>query len=131
MPVSVSAASIAEGQSARLSIPLSCKKGKGNCTFRIGTLNGSAVSATDYAARGMVQVVRAGKSKTVAFTVKALTDSTCEPAESFSVQMQSQRGKATRVDLGQVTIEADAYIDPICARQADEDAKAKADAGIS
>lgn len=129
-PVSVPAAAIAEGTSDRLAIPLTCKKGKGNCTFRVGTINGTAVSATDFAARGFVLVLRPGQSKTVGFTVKGLVDDVCETAEAFTVQVQSQRGKAGRVDSAQVQINRDADINPICARQADADARQKADAGI-
>ncbi|WP_354700548.1 hypothetical protein DSM112329_00827 [Paraconexibacter sp. AEG42_29] len=129
LPVAVPGATLVESQSARLAIPLSCKKGSGSCTFRIGAVDGTATAATgDWAARGVTVTLKAGKSKVAAFTVKALADKTCEPAETFRVQVQSQRAKAKRTDASTITIGRDADVDPICARQLDADAAAAAEA---
>ncbi|WP_354700817.1 hypothetical protein DSM112329_01107 [Paraconexibacter sp. AEG42_29] len=121
---------VTEGQAVRLSTALVCKKGRGNCTFRIALKNGSATAGIDYAAtRVTTHVVKAGRTKNLNLTIPTVADRTCEPAETFSVEVQSLRGRAARTDLGQMTIASDVETDPVCAAAA-EDARARGEAGI-
>jgi hypothetical protein len=114
-PTVLSGWTVAEGQTAKLRVKLTCQRGYGTCTYRVDTFSGTARRPDDFTAktspgRTKLKVRRAGHSMvaTVAFT--AVADGLCEGTETARVRVikrTTRQGVGT--DYGTVTI-----TDPDC-----------------
>jgi hypothetical protein len=83
---SVTAATGAEGTVIAVPLSHTCKVKKG-CTYDVRTVNGTAVTGTDYVAAETAGFARKKKDFATTLTVQTLKDTACEPAETLTVHV--------------------------------------------
>jgi Calx-beta domain-containing protein len=110
-PPSITTGTVDEGAVA--TIPVSHKCGAKKCTYDIRTVDGTAVSGSDYTPAALAG--KAKKKKTIARTlfVQTLDDASSEADETFTVRVTvTSNGKSRAFDATETIIDNDGETDP-------------------
>ncbi len=109
--LSINDVSIAEGNAGTTSftftVSLSAPAGAGGVTFDIATADGTASSASDYAAQSLTTQSIAAGNTSYTFTVLVNSDATPEPNETFFVNVTNVSGATLADGQGVGTIQND------------------------
>ncbi len=109
--LSIGDATVEEGETAEFEVRLS-EVSTGTVTVTYETMDGTAVSATDYTAVTGTLTFEAGTTVQVV-EVQTTEDTTEEPTEAFRVELSSPSGATVGVGAGQGTITDDDAAGPV------------------